>query len=51
MWTASVPLSERSNYKLREEALSLRQKLGQGPIAVLSHGANPGLVSHWSSRP
>ena len=44
---ASVPLSERSNYKLREEALSLRQKLGQGPTAVLSHGANPGLVSHW----
>lgn len=44
---ASVPLSERSNYKLREEALSLRQELGPGPTAVLSHGANPGLVSHW----
>lgn len=43
----SVPLSARSNYKLREEVLSLRQKLTQGPTAVLSHGANPGLVSHW----
>lgn len=46
----SVPLSERSNYKLREEAMSLRQKLGQGPTAVLSHGANPGLVSHWAKQ-
>lgn len=44
---ASISLSERSNYKLREDALSLRQKLGKGPTAVLSHGANPGLVSHW----
>ena len=43
----SVPLAERSNYKLREEALTLRQKLGNGPTAVLSHGANPGLISHW----
>ncbi len=44
---ASVPLAERSNYKLREEALTLRQKRGKGPTAVLSHGANPGLISHW----
>jgi homospermidine synthase len=44
---ASVPLAERSNYKLREEALTLRQKQGKGPTAVLSHGANPGLISHW----
>ncbi|MFO7579676.1 MAG: saccharopine dehydrogenase C-terminal domain-containing protein [Nitrosomonas halophila] len=39
--------SERSNYGLREQALALRQRLGNGPTAVLSHGANPGLVSHW----
>jgi len=38
--------SLRSNYSLREQALALRQKLGNGPTAVLTHGANPGLVSH-----
>ena len=44
---ASISLAERSNYKLREDALTLRQKLDKGPTAVLSHGANPGLISHW----
>lgn len=38
--------SLRSNYALREQALALRKKLGSGPTAVLTHGANPGLVSH-----
>ena len=37
----------RSNYALRESALTLRKKLGKGPTAVLTHGANPGLVSHF----
>ncbi len=36
--------SQRSNYALRESALALR---GDGPTAVLTHGANPGLVSHF----
>ena len=36
--------SQRSNYALRESALALRA--GPGPTAVLTHGANPGLVSH-----
>ena len=39
--------SLRSNYKLREEALALRKKFSGGPTAVLTHGANPGLVSHF----
>jgi len=40
--------SLRSNYSLREQALALRDKLGtSGPTAVITHGANPGLVSHF----
>jgi homospermidine synthase len=37
--------SQRSNYALRESALALRN--GAGPTAVMTHGANPGLVSHF----
>lgn len=38
--------SERSNYRLREDALALRAKYPKGgPTAVLTMGANPGLVS------
>ncbi len=39
--------SLRSNYALREQALALREKIPGGPTAVLTHGANPGLVSHF----
>src|SRR5712671_17154 len=39
--------SRRSNYALREAALALRERKGGGPTAVLTHGANPGLVSHF----
>jgi len=42
--------SRRSNYALREQALALRDKLGKGPTAVLTHGANPGLVSHLAKQ-
>jgi homospermidine synthase len=43
----AVPVSRRSNYALREEALALRKQDEQRqPTAVLTHGANPGLVSH-----
>jgi homospermidine synthase len=38
--------SLRSNYALREAALKLRQGATGAPTAVLTHGANPGLVSH-----
>src|SRR6201993_3848652 len=42
-----LPPSARSNYALRESALALRQRFPKGPTAVLTHGANPGLVSHF----
>jgi homospermidine synthase len=41
----SLSISQRSNYALRESALALAD--GKGPTAVLTHGANPGLVSHF----
>jgi len=41
----SLTPSQRSNYALRESALALAG--GTGPTAVLTHGANPGLVSHF----
>ncbi|HET9915650.1 MAG TPA: saccharopine dehydrogenase NADP-binding domain-containing protein, partial [Candidatus Binatia bacterium] len=46
----SLSVSQRSNYALREQALALRRKLGPGPTAVIAHGANPGLVSHFVKR-
>jgi homospermidine synthase len=42
----SLSPSLRSNYALRERALELRRKRSEAPTAVLTHGANPGLVSH-----
>jgi homospermidine synthase len=36
----------RSNYTMRLGALALRSDAKQTPTAVLTHGANPGLVSH-----
>ncbi|HEY4044819.1 MAG TPA: saccharopine dehydrogenase C-terminal domain-containing protein [Rhodopila sp.] len=50
---ASLTPSQRSNYALRESALALGRESalalagGSGPTAVLTHGANPGLVSHF----
>jgi homospermidine synthase len=47
----NLPPSARSNYALRESALALREGTGgptpNGPTAVITHGANPGLVSHF----
>lgn len=45
---ASVAPQQRSNYALREAALALNRARGsdKGPTAILTHGANPGLVSH-----
>ncbi|HEX5318445.1 MAG TPA: saccharopine dehydrogenase C-terminal domain-containing protein [Stellaceae bacterium] len=43
----NLPPSARSNYALRESALALRRKNPSGPTAVITHGANPGLVSHF----
>ena len=43
----TVPAARRTNYALREEALALRAGNERAPTAVLTHGANPGLVSHF----
>jgi len=43
----SLSPSLRTNYALREQALALRDKHKNGPTAVITHGANPGLVSHF----
>ncbi|MFZ4761440.1 MAG: homospermidine synthase [Alphaproteobacteria bacterium] len=43
----NISVSARSNYGLREQALALQATLGnKSPTALLTHGANPGLVSH-----
>ncbi|MGM9488271.1 homospermidine synthase [Ideonella sp. YS5] len=42
-----LSLAARTNYALREEALACGRAKGAGPTAVLAHGANPGLVSHF----
>jgi homospermidine synthase len=40
----------RSNYALRESTLLLRPRYPQGSTAVITHGANPGLVSHFVKK-
>ncbi|HIJ37592.1 MAG TPA: homospermidine synthase [Rhodospirillaceae bacterium] len=44
----SLTPSQRSNYAYREAALKLKTRTG--PTAVITHGANPGLVSHLVKR-
>lgn len=46
----SKPAALRTNYALREEALDLQRQFPGGKTAVLAHGANPGLVSHFVKR-
>jgi len=43
---AHLSVENRSNYAMRLEALNLRSAAAGTPTAVLTHGANPGLVSH-----
>ena len=43
----SKPLASRTNYALREEVRAIK---GQGPTAIIAHGANPGMVSHLYKR-
>lgn len=43
-----LDLHDRTNYVLRQELLKLAQELGpDAPTAVVDHGANPGMVSHF----
>ncbi len=46
----ALSLSERSNYAFREKMLSLKEGSIGGPTAVVAHGANPGIVSHFVKR-
>ncbi len=43
----SISPARRTNYALREEALGVRATHKNGPTALITHGANPGLVSHF----
>jgi len=44
----TVAPGRRTNYAMREDALALRTDLtARNPTAILTHGANPGLVSHF----
>ncbi len=45
-----LPPSHRSNYTLREEVLAWRLDKRAGPTAVITQGANPGLVSSFVKR-
>jgi homospermidine synthase len=45
----ALSVETRSNYAMRYDALRLRRG-GAEPTAVLTHGANPGLVSHLVKR-
>jgi len=47
---AALSSAARTNYALREGALALRRPGRDGPTALLTHGANPGLVSHFVKR-
>ena len=42
----NTSVETRSNYVMRLDALKLRKGNEKSPTAVLTHGANPGLVSH-----
>jgi homospermidine synthase len=43
--------ADRSNYRLREQALAInRRSLGRRPTALVTHGVNPGLVSHFTKQ-
>lgn len=42
-----TPVAKRTNYALREEILALRTANPRSPTALVTHGANPGLVSHF----
>lgn len=43
----TTPMTEKSNYGLRETALEAKRFANGKTTAVLAHGANPGIVSHF----
>lgn len=46
-----LTVRDRTNYLTREKMLRLARRLGPAaPTAIVDHGANPGLVSHFVKR-
>jgi len=46
-----LKMRDRTNFVIREKALRLAEEIGaDAPTAVVDHGANPGLVSHFVKR-
>jgi homospermidine synthase len=43
----SLTPEQRTNYAQREEFLKLKEKYKEGTTAIVNHGANPGLISHF----
>jgi homospermidine synthase len=47
----AIPEEQRTNYFLRHRAMEAAKKFPKnGPSALLTHGANPGLVTHFIKR-
>ncbi|WP_448675650.1 saccharopine dehydrogenase NADP-binding domain-containing protein [Pseudomonas sp. LY-1] len=47
---ADAEPADRTNYALREAMLALKAECQNGPTAIVAHGANPGLVSHFAKQ-
>jgi len=46
-----LTVRDRTNYLARERMLRLGRRLGpDAPTAIVDHGANPGLISHFAKR-
>jgi homospermidine synthase len=46
-----LSVRDRTNFRTRERMLALGRRLGpDSPTAIVDHGANPGLVSHFVKR-
>jgi homospermidine synthase len=46
-----LDMRQRTNFVARERAMQLARELGaDSPTAIVDHGANPGLVSHFVKR-
>ena len=46
----TLTFTQRSNFGLRETALALKNPTNSGTTAVIAHGANPGIISHFLKR-
>lgn len=46
----TLTFTQRSNFGLRETAMALKNPANPGMTAVIGHGANPGIISHFLKR-